>query len=135
MIRLQEPELRPTEDQSAWQATWNDDEKLLAHTPPGYWISLIEIAQIKRTLLSEMPADLRLRFLNCLHERVHGPITLEAMQRIEPACDVAMKMLNEMRILNSNDRHKLLMRWNVMSSFVALNPSIMTAIRMISRPN
>jgi hypothetical protein len=48
MIRLQEPELQPSDDRSAWQASWNDDERLLAHTPPGYWQTLVNMSQVKR---------------------------------------------------------------------------------------
>ena len=58
MIRLQEPELQPTDDRSAWQATWNEDERLLAHTPPGYWHSLVSISQVKRILQDERAAAL-----------------------------------------------------------------------------
>ena len=72
MIRLQEPELKPGEDHSAWQESWNEDEHMLAHTPPGYRLSLIEIAQIKRILLDDMPADLRLRFFQTMNDRVYG---------------------------------------------------------------
>jgi hypothetical protein len=91
MIRLKDPELKPYEDHSAWQASWNDDERLLAHCPPGYWQTLVEIAQIKRILLDEMDPDLRLRFLQTMNDRVHGTLTIEAMQCVEPACDTAMK--------------------------------------------
>jgi hypothetical protein len=130
MIRLQEPELKPHEAHSAWQASWNDDEHMLAHTPPGYWQSLVEIAQIKRVLLDEMPADLRLRFLQTLNDRVHGILTVEAMQRVEPACDTAMKMLDEMELLSISDQCRLMHKWNVIAAFVNLNPSILEAIRL-----
>lgn len=130
MIRLQEPELKPYEDHSAWQAGWNDDERLLAHCPPGYRPTLIEIAQIKRILLDEMPPDLRLDFLQTMNDRVHGILTVEAMQRIEPACDTAMKMLDEMKSLSINDKSRLMMRWNVIAAFINLNPSILEAIKL-----
>jgi hypothetical protein len=132
MIRLQEPELKLGDDYSAWQGSWNDDEQLLAHTPPGYRQDLIEIAQIKRLLLSEMPPDLRLRFLQTMNDRVHGILTVEAMQRIEPACDTAMKMLDEMKVLSDGDKRKLFMRWNVIAEFINLNPSILEAIKLMN---
>jgi hypothetical protein len=130
MIRLQEPELKPYEDHSAWQADWTDDERLLAHCPPGYWQDLIEIAQIKRILLDEMPPDLRLRFLQTMNDRVRGILTVEAMQSVEPACDTAMKMLDEMKLLSGADQQRLFTRWNVIAAFVNLNPSILEAIRL-----
>jgi hypothetical protein len=132
MIRLQQPELFPTEDHSAWQATWNEDEHLVAHTPPGYWQNLVEIAQIKRILLDEMPPDLRLRFLQTMHDRVYGHLTLEAMQRVEPACDTAMKMLDEMKSLHTFDKSQLMRKWNVIAAFINLNPSILEAIKLFS---
>jgi hypothetical protein len=132
MIRLQEPELSPLEDHSAWQAAWTDDERLLAHCAPGYWQDLIEIAQIKRLLLDEMSPDLRLRFLQTMNDRVHGCLAVEAMQCVEPACNTAMKMLDEMKSLSAGDRRRLLMRWNVIAAFINLNPSILEAIRLFS---
>jgi hypothetical protein len=130
MIRLQEPELLPYEDHSAWQATWNEDERLLAYTPCGYQHDLVVISQVKRILLDEMPPDLRLRFLEVLHKMVHGILTVEAMQRVEPACDTAMKMLDEMKLLSIDDKCRLLMRWNVIAAFINLNPSILDAVKL-----
>jgi hypothetical protein len=135
MIRLQEPELKPTEDHAAWQASWNDDERMLVHLPPGYWQDLVEIAQIKRLLSSEMPPDLRLRFLKTMNDRAHGILTVKALQCIEPACDTAMQMLDKMRALNEADNRRLFQRWNVMAAFINLNPSILEAIRLMMHPN
>lgn len=132
MIRLKDPELKLCEDHSAWQATWNDDERLLAHCPPGYWQDLVEIAQIKRILLDEMDPGLRLRFLQTMNDRVHGTLTIEAMQCVQPACDTAMKMLDEMKSLSIDDRARLLMRWNIIATFINLNPSLLEAIKLFS---
>jgi hypothetical protein len=133
MIKLQDPELKPSDDHSAWQASWNDDERLLACTAPGYWHDLIRIAQIKRILLVEMPPDLRLGFLQTMNNKVNGILTLEAMQCVKPACDLAMKMLDEMKSLHIDAQHSLMMRWNVIATFVNLNPSILDAIRLFGR--
>jgi hypothetical protein len=130
MIRLQEPEISPCADHSAWQATWNEDERLLAHTPPGYWVDLINVAMAKRLLQEEMPVDLRLSFLERLHEIVHGGLTLEAMQRVAPACDTVMKMIDEMKPLSDHDKFRLMMKWNVMATFCNLNPSMIEAIKL-----
>ena len=132
MIRLQEPELKPSDDRSAWQASWNDDERLLAHTPPGYWQTLVNMSQVKRLLLGEMDPHLRLRFLETLDKMVDGIITVEAMRRVEPACDMAMKMLDEMNSLSIDDKSRLMMRWNVIATFINLNPSIIEAIKLFN---
>lgn len=132
MIELQEPELQPTDDRSAWQATWNEDERLLAHTPPGYWHSLVSISQVKRILQDEMPPDLRLRFLQILDNNVRGILSVEAMRHVEPACDVAMKMLDEMNPLSIDDKCRLTRKWNVIAVFVNLNPTILNAIKLFN---
>lgn len=131
MIRLQEPQLEPYEDHSAWQASWNEDEALLAHTPPGYWVDLVMISQVKRLLQLEMAPDLRLRFLENLDGSVHGLLTLEAMQTVAPACDTAMAILDEMKGLTIDDRCRLLRRWNVIATFCNLNPSNIEAIKLL----
>jgi hypothetical protein len=130
MIRHQEPELLPYKDHSAWQATWNDNERMLADTPPGYWHSLVDISQIKRMLQDEMPPDLRLRFLELLNKSVRDHLTLEAMQAVDPACDTAMKMLDEMKNLSFGDKCRLMHKWNVIAAFCNLNPSIVEAIKL-----
>ena len=131
MIRHQEPELQ---DHSAWQESWNDDERLLATAPSGYWYDLVNIAQVKRLLQMDMPSDLQFRFLQYCNNQVRGILTLEAMQRVEPACDTAMKMLDEMKPLSIDDRCRLMRVWNLMATFCNLNPSILEAMRLFNRP-
>jgi hypothetical protein len=130
MIRFQKPELQPTDDHAAWQSTWNDDEHSLAHTPPGYWDTLVDISLIKRVLQDEMTPGLRLRFLEVLNKLVHGHLTLEAMQVVEPACNTAMKMLDEMKQLEIGDKLRLMSKWNVIAAFCNLNKSIIEAIKL-----
>jgi hypothetical protein len=132
MIRLQEPELSPLQDHSAWQASWNDDERLLAYTPPGYRHDLVIISQVKRALQSQMPDDLRLEFLEGLDRCVRDLLTLEAMQRVEPACDTAMKMLHEIGALSMHDRCRLMCKWNVIAAFCNLNPSLIEAMKLVA---
>jgi hypothetical protein len=130
MIRHQEPEL---EDYPAWQKSWNEDERLLASTPSGYWFDLANIARVKRLLQLDMDPDLRVRFLETLNNQVRGILTLEAMQRVEPACDTAMKMLGEMEALSIDDRCRLMRRWNVMVTFINLNRSLLEAMKLFDR--
>jgi hypothetical protein len=54
------------------------------------------------------------------------------MRRVEPACDMAMKMLDEMNSLSIDDKSRLMMRWNVIATFINLNPSIMEAIKLFN---
>jgi hypothetical protein len=135
MIRPQDPELKPTADHSAWQAAWNDDERLLAHCPPGYWYDFVLIGMIKRILQGDLSPEMRLEFLEQLHKRVHGSLSLEAMQCVEPACDTAMKMLAETDNLEIKEKFRMFLRWNVIAVFVNLNPSILDAIRLMRHPH
>lgn len=54
------------------------------------------------------------------------------MRRVEPACDMAMKMLDEMNSLSIDDKSRLMRRWNVIATFVNLNPSIIEAIKLFN---
>jgi len=54
------------------------------------------------------------------------------MRRVEPACDMAMKMLDEMNSLSIDDKSRLMMSWNVIATFINLNPSIMEAIKLFN---
>jgi hypothetical protein len=130
MIRLCKQEMLSSGDHSEWQATWNDDERVLACCPSGYWMTLVRISQAKRLLLLDMPADLRLRCLEILHKMIHDNLSLAAMQRVEPACDTAMQMLQEMEPLSISDKCRLMQKWNVIAVFVNLNPSIIDAIKL-----
>jgi hypothetical protein len=130
MIRFQQPELQPTDNHAAWQASWSDDEERLAHAL-GYADSLIDISLIKRVLQDEtMPPGLRLRFLVVLNKLVRGHLTLQAMQCVTPADDTSMQMLDAMKPLAVEDRSKLMDRWNVIAAFCNLNPSIISAIAL-----
>jgi hypothetical protein len=130
MIRFQKPQLLPTADHSAWQSTLNDDERLLAHTPSGYWGCLVDISLIKRVLQDELTPALRLRFLEVINKFICGHLTLQALQRVEPACDTAMAMLDEMKQLEIGDKLRLMATWNVIAAFCNLNPSIIEAIKL-----
>jgi hypothetical protein len=77
----------------------------------------------------EMPPDVRLRFLEYLNNQVRDLLTLEAMQRVEPACDTAMTMLKEMDSLSIDDKCRLMRKWNVIAAFINLNPSLLDAIK------
>ncbi len=124
--------IRPKEieDHALWQMTWSKDESLLAHTPPGYWYDLVNISMVKRVLQQQMPADLRLSFLELLNKYVRGILSLEAMQAVTPACDTTMAMLDEMRHLGIENKCRLMRDWNVMAGFCNLNPTLIEAMKL-----
>jgi hypothetical protein len=114
----------------AWRESWKLDDKIMAHTPPGYWFDLVNIARVKRLLKCEMPDDVRLRFLEYLNGTVDGLLTEEAMRLVEPACDVAEEMMRKMDNLHLIDKCQVMRKWNVMASFCNLNPSLIEAMKL-----
>ncbi|WP_157839467.1 hypothetical protein [Bradyrhizobium diazoefficiens] len=129
MIRLKDDGPFEEARHLAWLEGLTADERILVHTPAGYWHDLVNIAMVKRLLKQEMPADLRLRFLEHLNAQVHSLLTLEAMQAVEPACDTAMSMIDEMKALSIDDKCRLMCKWNVMAAFCNLNPSLIEAMK------
>ena len=123
--------IRPSPE---FQESPNDDERLLAETPAGYWFDLVNISQVKRLLEGEMPPHLRLRFLEYLNESPHGRLSLEAMQVVTPACDMAMKIIAEMAPLSLEDKCTIMRKWNVMAVFVNLNGSLIEAMKRFRYP-
>ncbi|OAF11774.1 hypothetical protein AYJ54_07900 [Bradyrhizobium centrolobii] len=126
---------REIEEHALWQSTWSDDERVLAHTPPGYWYDLVNISMVKRLLQArDMRADLRLRFLEWLNGIVHGNLSLDAMQTVAPACDTAMQMIDEMQHLSIDDKCRLMRKWDIMAGFCNLNPSLIEAMKLFRHP-
>jgi hypothetical protein len=95
---------------------------------------LLFIACAKRWLLGEMSTGDRLFMLEWLAGRVGGPITPDAVARIEPADDTTMEIVGEaLRLsLGADDdgrsAFQVLERPDVAGDLLALNPSIREAL-------
>jgi hypothetical protein len=112
--------------------TWTDDERLVAYTPPGYFFDFVNMSEVKRLLQHDMPSDLRLKFLEYLNDHATGDLTLEAMQRIDPANDEAMKLL-EIKKLSINEQYRTMQKRDIKAAFCNLNSSIIEAIKLCPR--
>jgi hypothetical protein len=127
------------EEHFAWWATLSDEEKMVAHVPPGYQHLLLVIAYIKRVLVvCEMKAGERLYHLEWLNKQTdNNYISPEMLAIIEPMSDAEMAMMHEARSLDQKGSDaksfEILTRWKVLNSFLALNPSILAAIKLRER--
>lgn len=98
--------------------------------PSGYWYDLVAVSQIKRLLQKDMPADLQVRFLELVTKKARGLVPMEAVTVIKPACDAAMAMLEELESLSIDDRCRVMRRIEVFDAHIALNPSILDAVKL-----
>jgi hypothetical protein len=113
----------------AWLDSLNDDETAIVHTPVGHRYMLVVISEAKRMLLMDLPAEHRLKFLEHLDRRT-DTFTADVIAQIQPMCDEAYEMVKEARKLGPGKSLDILARWEVFNAFVALNPSLLTAIKM-----
>jgi hypothetical protein len=88
------------------------------------------ISETKRWLAHELSAAHRLRFLEFLDSCTDNFLTAEAIATTEPMCDEAYEMVKEARKLGAHKALDVFARWEVFSAFIALNPSLLTAIKM-----
>jgi hypothetical protein len=126
------------EEARAWWATLSDEEKMVAYVPCGYQHLLLIIAYVKRTLvLCEMKAGERLHMLEWLNKQTDNYILPEMLAVIEPMSDAEMAMMHEARSLDQegsdSKSFEILTSQKVFNSFLALNPSILAAIRLRER--
>jgi hypothetical protein len=130
MIAASAAENKPGETYSSWLGRLSPEEQWDAYLPCGYWYDLVVASQIKRLLQREMPADLRLRFLELLNRKASGLVTMEAIAAIQPACDAAMAMIEELEPLSIADKCRVMRRIEVFDAHIALNPSILDAVKL-----
>ena len=133
-----DPGRLPEEEHLAWWATLSADQKMVAYIPPGYQHLLLVIAYIKRVLVvCGMKAGERLHYLEWLNKQTDNYISPEMLAIIEPMSNAEMAMMHEAQSLDpkgsNSESFKILTRWNVFNSFLALNPSILAAIKLRER--
>jgi hypothetical protein len=103
---------------------------MIGDLPCGYQYDLVLVSQIKRLLQDDMPIDLRARLLELIAKRARGVITMEAVAAIQPAPHAAMAMLDEMSKLSIQDKENVMRRPEIFEAHIALNPSILNAIKL-----
>lgn len=119
----------------AEHCTWLDslvgDEYRMVHIPSGHLFSLANVAYFKRALLTlEMTAGERMRFLEGIGSCVHGCVTQEAVEVIEPACNTAMQMLQELNKVDRAQRSQAFSKGGIFRLLAKLNPSLLSALRL-----
>jgi hypothetical protein len=103
---------------------------MIGDLPCGYHYDLVMVSEIKRILQEEMPLEFRARFLELIAKRARGVINMAAVAAVTPAPDAAMAMFKEMDRLSVSDRENIMRRRDVFEAHIALNPSIMEAIKL-----
>jgi hypothetical protein len=103
----------------------------------GHRMGLIAIAIVKRFLLSDMPSELRLRFLGVIENHIDAYITPEMVATIEPLCDQAWQIVEASGAFKGKIRNppdfsawRLLESQHVFGLLLKLNPSLLEAIRL-----
>ena len=102
----------------------------MVNCPPGDRWTLIAISENKRWLSTNIPAEIRLRILEFFDRCTDNFLTAEAIAQVEPMCDEAYEMAKEARKLGPKKALDVFAKWEVFTAFVALNPSLLTAIKM-----
>lgn len=110
---------------AAWLASLSAEDSEIVHSPIGWRYTLVLAAETKRALLSDMPADMRLEFLERLASMSGGGISAEAITAIEPACTTAARMFHE-----ADGSLDVLADFDVFREFARLNPSLRVALRL-----
>jgi hypothetical protein len=113
----------------AWIDAMSPDEKLILYSPVGNRYTLVLISEAKRALTAELPVELRLRFLEFL-DSLPDVWPAEIIASIAPMCDAAAEIMHEARKLGPQKAFDKCAEWDVFNAFVALNPSLLEALRM-----
>lgn len=107
------------------------DHEIVMRTPPGYRYTLVAIAIVKWFLSHDIPAEFRLKFLEFLdHAKEFTP---EAIAAVDPMPAAGRELYKEITKLGRK-WPDVAARCDVFDAFIAINPSIVTALRMPS-PN
>jgi hypothetical protein len=117
----------------AWLDSLQGDEKQIVHCATGHKYTLVVFSIVKRYLAEEMSSEYRLRFLGYLDKLADAWLTAEAVAMIEPMCDDGYEIVTEARKLGWQKAFDTFAKYEVFSAFVALNPSLMKAIRFCNR--
>lgn len=120
-------------ERSARLHSLQSDEKQIVHCSSAHKYTLVVFSIVKRYLGEEMSPEYRLRFLNYLDKLSDSWLTAEAVAMIEPICDDGYEIVKEARKLGWQKAFDTFAKHEVFSAFVALNPSLMEAIRFCNR--
>lgn len=119
------------DEKSAWIETLSDDEWKILWAPAAGKYGLVLAAQIKSLLLKPgATAHSRMNLLQALHRIPDSFVSADAIATIAPACATARQMFSELMTLPNYQVPALFWRQEPFSSFAALNPSLLDAIKL-----
>jgi hypothetical protein len=116
------------EERDAWLKSLSEDENIILHTPIGLRYILVSIAEVKWFLSEDIPAEYRLKFLEFIDSHT-DLFTPEAIALVEPMNAEGRELIKEARKLG-NKWLDVVARWEVFNAFIALNPSMLDALKM-----
>jgi hypothetical protein len=115
----------------AWLESLTGNEWRIVHMPRGDLMDLAYISTFKHALLNiEMTAGERLRFLDGIAACVRGPVTSDAVEVIQPACDTARQILNEISGVGPARACQAFSDGDCFRILARLNPSLLRALEL-----
>jgi hypothetical protein len=115
-------------ERSAWEASLSDDALIILHSSTGERYTLVFISLVKRMLSMEIPQNYRLQYLEWLDR--DRDITPEMIGAVNRMCVDGYELLREAQKLGAKKALDVISRLEVFTAFVALNPSVLAAIKM-----
>jgi len=110
----------------AWIDSLNEDQTIILHTPIGHRYSLVMIAVTKRFLTTKLPTETRLKLLEFLEREEASGF---AVAMVQPICDDGYAIYREAQKLGAHKALDVYASWDVFNALVALNPSLLDAIK------
>ena len=119
------------DERAAWLDSLDADEDLIVHCPTGHRYTLVFVSIVKMLLVEDMPPAYRLRFLEWLDKCGDQWLSADAIAAVQPMCADGYEMVKEAQKLGAKALD-VYARWEVFNAFIALNPSLLTAIKLTS---
>lgn len=136
MSNLQ-PEEMGEEEHRAWLDSLSDEERMIVDVPRGYMHHMLAIALGKRILADDdLRLGDRLYVLEMINALTDSYISPEMLAAIQPMSDTELTIFREAKSLDADGEKlgqasfKVLTSWKVFNYFLALNPSLLVAIKM-----
>ncbi|EGP07539.1 hypothetical protein CSIRO_2778 [Bradyrhizobiaceae bacterium SG-6C] len=106
----------------------------IIHVSRGYRWTAVYVSIVKRALQDNIPDEYRLAYLEWL-DRCHidGQLNAAGIAAIQPMCDAGDEIYREARKLGTKKCLDIFAECDVFRSFVALNPSLLTALEVSRR--
>lgn len=119
----------PSDEREAWEASLSENEKVILYSATGHRYMVVSIAEAKWALLGDdLPPVPRLRVLEFL-ESCSDTFSQEAIAAVQPMPAEGREIVGEALKLGPKWLD-VVARWEVFGALVAINPSLLTALKM-----